>query len=40
MMDMEMNTQTQAEHDGDEDESTLQWRQITNWHEHQSVKKV
>jgi hypothetical protein len=37
---MEMKMQTQAEHDGDEDESTLWWRQITNQHEHQSVRKV
>ncbi len=33
-MEMEMNTQTQVEHNGNEDESTLWWRRIANWHKH------
>jgi hypothetical protein len=40
MMEIEMKTQTQAEHHGDEDENTLQWKRITNRHEHQNVRKV
>jgi hypothetical protein len=40
MMEMEINTQTQDECDGNEDESRLWWKQITNQHKHQSMKKA
>lgn len=33
-MEMEMNTQTQIECDGDENDSTLWWKRIANQHEH------
>jgi hypothetical protein len=37
---MGMNTQTQLGRDGNEDESTLWWKQIANRHEHQNMRKA